>query len=292
LLDLLEGKLEAGLKAVEPLRAKANPRRDERLYLDRMRFTELAFTVLRRYMRMQRAVNEVDFAAAVQHGDRGLAAREELTAMNAGFTTYKQIGEQGAAWWPGEVQQCRDLLARTAGQLGTLLAKTPLEWSFRRDPRDTGLALGWAYTPADLTEWLARGSALTLANRRDFTGGWEKVRTDSYFQAQGIRHPDQQSYTGYYWYQTPLELSAEQAQERARLIFPGLFNECWLYLNGELLAHREYTEPWWRNDYKFEWEVDLTGKLKAGGNLISLRGNNPHHFGGIFRRPFIYRPAD
>jgi len=35
--------------------------------------------------------------------------------------------------------------------------------------------------------------------------------------------------------------------------------------------------------------VDLTGKLKPGENLIALRIDNPHHFGGMFRRPFLYR---
>ena len=45
---------------------------------------------------------------------------------------------------------------------------------------------------------------------------------------------------------------------------------------------------WWVNDYRFEWDVDLTGKLKAGKNTIVLRLNNPHHMGGIWRRPFLY----
>jgi hypothetical protein len=70
-----------------------------------------------------------------------------------------------------------------------------------------------------------------------------------------------------------------------------LFNECWLYVNGRLVAHRPFTEPWWRSDYKFEWAVDLAGHLQPGTNLIALRGFNPHHFGGMFRRPFLYRPG-
>ncbi len=72
-------------------------------------------------------------------------------------------------------------------------------------------------------------------------------------------------------------------------MFPGLFNECWVYLNGELVHHRAFSEPWWRNDYKFECDVDVSGKLKPGRNTITLRGYNPHHFGGMFRRPFLYR---
>ncbi len=40
---------------------------------------------------------------------------------------------------------------------------------------------------------------------------------------------------------------------------------------------------------RFEWDVDLTGKLKPGQNTIALRCNCEHHFGGMFRRPFLYR---
>ena len=157
LVTALKASLAQAKTAIEPLRAKANPDAAERLYLERMRFTELSFEVLDSYMAMQRAVSDVDFKTAVAQGERGLAAREELTKMNPAFTTYKNIGEHGAAWWPGEVQQYRDLLALTDGSRGTLLAKTPVEWAFRRDPHDTGLPRGWAYTEPDLATWNARG---------------------------------------------------------------------------------------------------------------------------------------
>ncbi|MDQ3623227.1 MAG: DUF4838 domain-containing protein, partial [Verrucomicrobiota bacterium] len=285
----LRMKLGDAQKALEPLRAKANPAPDEQRYLERMRFTGLSFAVLDNYMAMQRAVSDVDFRIAVEHGERGLAAREELTQMNPTFTTYKKIGERGASWWPGEVQQYRELLALTDGRKGTLLLKTPLEWLFRRDPHDTGLPRGWAYTPADLAFWNTEGKTLSPEERKDYPDAWEMLRTDIYAQGQGVRHPDGHSYTGPYWYQTTVTLDAGQAGGPARLMFPGLFNECWLYLNGELIAHRPFTEPWWRSNYKFEWDVELGEKLRPGANLIALRGRNPHHFGGMFRRPFLYR---
>ena len=73
------------------------------------------------------------------------------------------------------------------------------------------------------------------------------------------------------------------------LRFPGMFNEAWLYVNGEQVAHREFKGVWWMNDYRFEWDVDVSGKLKAGTNSVVVRLYNPHHMGGLFRRPFIYR---
>ena len=266
-------ELIASLKTSLAEARKATPAGSGKQYLDRIRFTELSFEVLDAYMAMVRAANgEVDYKTAVAQGERGLAAREELTKMNGIFTTYKRIGEHGASWWPGEVQQYRDLLALTDGSKGTLLAKTPLEWSFRADPHDTGLASGWAY-------------------KEPAKDAWQKLRADIYLQAQGILHPDGQSYTGHYWYQTGIELKPEQTTGKVSLMFPGLFNECWLYVNGALVAHRAFKEPWWRSDYKFEWPVDLTGALKPGRNTIVVRGLNPHHFGGMFRRPFLYRPA-
>jgi len=211
--------------------------------------------------------------------------------MNDTFTTYKKIGENGPAWWPGEVQQYRELLQYMDGARGTLLAKTSLDWAFRRDPHDAGLAAGWAYKPIDLTYWNANAKNYTALNRKDYPTEWEMLRTDLYWQAQGIRHPDGQSFTGFAWYRTEVEMKTEHAQGKVSLRFPGLFNECWLYVNGNLVAHREQNPTWWMNDYKFEWDVDLSGKVRAGPNTITLRLHNPHHFGGIFRRPFFYRPA-
>jgi hypothetical protein len=73
------------------------------------------------------------------------------------------------------------------------------------------------------------------------------------------------------------------------LRFPGIFNECWLYVDGIEVGYRPFKGLWWLNDYRFEWDVELTGKLKPGKNRLTLRLHNPHHFGGMFRRPFLYR---
>ncbi|HEY3319565.1 MAG TPA: DUF4838 domain-containing protein [Planctomycetota bacterium] len=291
LMSLLKERLALAQKAMEPLRGKANASRNEKLFVERMRFTELTFEVLDSYMAMVRAAaSESDFAAAVAAGERGLAAREKLTEMNGTFTTYKKIGENGPAWWPGEVQHMKDLVALTSGAKGKLIAKLPLEWAFHRDPHDAGLPLGWYYKDANLDFWNSKGKSLSAAERKDYPDEWEMLRTDVYMQAQGVRHPDRQSFTGHYWYQTSVDLKPEDVGGKLRLMFPGLFNECWCYVNGEMVGHRAFKEPWWLQDYKMEWDVDVAGKLRAGKNLITLRGYNPHHFGGMFRRPFVYRP--
>jgi hypothetical protein len=298
LVAKLRGHLAEAEKAVAPLAGKAG--RNDKLYVERMRFARLGFDVLEAYTAMVRAAAaDADYKAAAAAGERGLAARLALAKMNPTFTTHvvgvaAETKDAGPAWWPGEVEQYRDLLAVTDGTRGTLIAKLPLEWSFRRDPHDTGVASGWAYKPVDLTWWNSQPTRKdeSLADRHRLNPGhWEPLRTDLYMQAQGVVSPDYHSYAGHAWYRTDFDLPAGGETGKVRVRFPGLFNECWLYVNGHLVAHRPYKEPWWLTDYKFEWDADLTGHLKAGKNTMAVRVYNPHHFGGMFRRPFLYRPA-
>ncbi len=284
----LKKHLHAAEELVKPLEAKKEPSRNEKLYGQRIKFTRLSFTILDSYMAMVRAAaTEVDYKSAVAAGERGLAARKQLAALYPGAVNFSD--ENGYAWWPGEVQQYRELLPYTDGTKGTLVVKTPLEWAFRRDPNDTGLVSGWAYKPVDLTWWKARKDQGALASHMKNPGHWEMLRTDLYLQAQGVLGPSNHSYTGHAWYRTDIPLRDRDAAGPIHLRFTGLFNECWLYCNGYLVAHRPQNALWWRNNYKFEWDVDLTGKLKAGANTLALRIDNPHHPGGMFRRPFLYR---
>ena len=273
---------------------------DRKRYEERLRFTRLGFNVLDNYMAMvAAAASETDFKAAAAAGERGLAARLELANLNAMFTT-RVVGvaaeseQTGPAWFPGEVKQYRDLLSLTDGTLGTLVAKTPIEWAFRRDPNDTGLPSGWAYRAdiVDLTWWNSQTDKSSVDIHRRNPGHWEMLRTDLYSQAQGVLTHDYHNYTGFGWYRTPLELTTAQTTGKVHLMFPGIFNECWLYVNGYLVGHRPAKAMWWYSDYKFQWDVEISTHLKPGANIIAVRYNNPHHFGGIFRRPFLYRAVE
>ena len=271
LIELLRVQLSLAESAVQSL--EANESKNAKLIRQRMKFTRLQFNLLDAYMGMVRAANaDVDYARAVALGEQGLALRDQLTQMNETFTTYKRIGESGYAWWPGEVQQYRELIPFTDGTRGTLVAKLPLHWSFRRDPATRGVEEKWFTQTIDPT--------------------WEILRTDLYAQAQGIVTENYQSYTGDLWYDTEIELTQEQTQGSLHLRFPGIFNECWLYINGVQVAHRPFKGLWWLNDYRFEWDVVVAEKLTEGKNRLTVRLYNPHHFGGMFRRPFLYRADD
>jgi hypothetical protein len=290
LVATLREHLEAAEVAVKPLAAKSPKSPDEQRFLARMRFTRLGFDVLDAYMMMVRAAaTECDYRAAVAAGERGLATREKLTDMNGLFTTYRKIGENGYAWWPGEVKQYRELLTVVDGSKGELVAKLPLVWAFRRDIRNDGEKGGWATQKPDLTWWKSLPKPEAVENRQRNPGNWELVRSDLYLQAQGLVTRDFQSWTGQGWYHADMPLTKDEVSGAVHLRFPGLFNECWLYVNGKQVAHRPWKGLWWLSDYSFEWDVDLTGKLAAGTNTFVVRIDNPHHFGGMFRRPFLYR---
>ena len=298
LMRNLAANITAAERAIAPLEARTDLGSNDTLYVQRMEMARYQWAVLDNYMRMVFAAStDCDYASAVKAGKAGLAARERMSDMNDTFTTYSRpnrpavgMAENGPAWWPGEVSQYGDLAQLTGGAKGELVKVLPLEWAFHRDPNDTGLPRGWARNPADLSYWNAHKSDYNFRSRKDYpTTEWEVLRTDLYAQAQGIRHPDHQSYTGYMWYKTRVTLSKNETEGSMRIMFPGLFNECWLYINGEIAAHRGKRPLWWYTDYRFEWDVDLTDRLKEGENDITIRAHNPHHFGGIFRRPFLYR---
>lgn len=262
-----------------------------KLLHDRLKFTRLAFGVLDNYVKMIHASNtEVDYKQAAAYGKQALALREQLTNMNGTFTTYRTIGEHGSAWFPGEVKQYEELVPFTDGTKGTLLAKFPLVWNYRRDPQDVGVKEGWLNQVPDLSWWKAEvGKNPQAAHVKNQSGHWEEVRTDMYLQAQGLVTADYQSYSGHGWYRTEMDLSADQTTGKVMLKLPGVFNEFWIYVNGQEVVHRPFKGLWWLADYKFEFETSVAGKLKPGKNVIVIRHYNPHHFGGLFRRPFLYR---
>lgn len=304
LISTLRRHLQDAEAAMASRRRDAAPSDRDRKFLERLDFTRHSFAIIEAYAAMvAAAATRGDYAEAVRFGEQGLAAREALTAMNNTFTTYQRrhpkpgagpggMPEEGPAWWPGEVQQYRDLQTLVDGTRGRLVARLPLDWAFRRDPAGRGLDDGWGLRAPDLAYWHRQGATMTPEARKDHPPDqWEMVRTDLYLQAQGVRSPDSQSYSGEGWYTTEMELSADQVGAPIRLMFPGLFNECRLYVNGREVAHRAGYKPlWWHNDYRFEWDVDLTGRLHPGRQRITLHLRIPNHFGGLFRRPFLYSP--
>ena len=271
--------------------------RNEKLYVERMRFTRYSYLITKGYTDMiHAAATECDYAKAAEIGSKTVALREEMTDFNGIFTTYRNMDaeygekyEDGYHWWLGEIKQYRELGAFVDGTKGKLVGKLPLEWAFRRDTGDYGVDNGFATQAVDLTWWNSHKDNLTPDNRRMYPDQWEMIRTDVFVQAQGIRAPDRQCYSGTIWYRTEIELTAEETAGKLHIRFPGIFNVSYVYINGQEIAQRSNYNPlWFLNDYRFEWDVDTAGELQTGKNTIAVRCINTHHFGGLFRRPFLY----
>lgn len=237
---------------------------------ERLEFTELSFELIDLYNQMERAAaTEGDYTKAVVTGRTALAVREKLTAMNPTFTTYKKMPENGPGWWPGEVDYYAQLAALTDGRQGKLVRWLDLDWKHKLDPNDVGIWRRWA-AETDLSNW-------------------KILRSDHTTRAQGLFDSEGYSPEGYLWYATELKLSAAETQGNLRLNFPGIFNESWLYIDGKLVHWRQQKPLWWQNDYSFQWDADLTARLKPGKNRIFVRTRIHQNPSGMFRRPFLYR---
>lgn len=283
----LVARLAPAIDAAEAAFAaqKGKMSRNESVYAERLRFTRLSFEVIRSYAGMIEAgAGRADYVEAVHAGEQALVARQQLAAMSPLFTTHvtgveAEKPDGSPAWFPGEVEQFKGLAALTDGTKGKLIAKLPLEWS---------LTLG-APVPAEWRYGGEIGGAGPCSGSVAATGT-TIVRSDLYLQGQGVLRPGRENDLGDYCETTSIDLSAEDVRGSIHLMFPGIFNEAWLYVDGKPVAHRTYKEPSWTGNYRFDWDVDLSGLVTAGRHSVTVGGFNPHHYAGVFRRPFLYRP--
>lgn len=232
----------------------------------RLEATRLQFSIIEHYVAMVTAgASECRYAEAASQGQQGLDDREKLLTMNPLWVTLaSNIGARGPAWWPGEVDYYRELAALQKSKL----KPTPHNWHFRLDPGDHGTWRNWA--SEDPENWPGQ------------------ARTDLYLQAQDNLDIPKEVASGYGWY--GIKFQVTEANTGTHLYFPGLLQEAWLYLDGNLVEHRAQKDLWWRNDYKFNWDVSLP-QLNKGEHTLALRVPIDIHMSGMFRRPFFYRPS-
>ena len=69
-----------------------------------------------------------------------------------------------------------------------------------------------------------------------------------------------------------------------------MINEGWVWINGQYAGHRPW-KLWCEGRQGLEMDVDATGKVKSGQNVIAIRVWNNADVGGLIRRGFLWSPS-
>lgn len=164
-----------------------------------------------------------------------------------------------------------NLAARTSGSAGTRVAAVPLAAKFRRDRFNEGVIGEW-YLPSHDDQ------------------AWETKNTFYTWDAQDPPEDDKgHDYDGYGWYRFTVDVPRQQVGKPLKLYLGGVINEGWVWINGQYAGHRGW-HLWWAGRGRLEMEVDATGKVKAGPNVVTVRVWNNAEIGGMLRRGFLWAP--
>lgn len=215
------------------------------------------------------AEENLDYAKALEEGKKMEAAVKQLHETYSFFIGLKEHPDFNNGW----MKRYEKFVARTDGREGTLVAKLPLEAAFRIDRFNEGIIHQW-YQPGFLAK------------------GWDVLNT---FQTWEAQRPAEDAaghdYDGYGWYRFEIDVAKEDTQKPLRLFLGGVINEAWVWVNGEYAGHRPW-KSWWAGREPLEMECDITGKLKPGKNLITIRVLNSADVGGWIRRGFVWSPKE
>jgi len=232
---------------------------------------------LKAFMAMNRAEFKADFAEAAKQAQRMVDVRKPATALSRWyFDPDPNSGESIGFYYWGSVsrqkyyQQMADL---TTGKTGEKIVALPEKAKFKIDPRDDGRYQGW-YQP----------------EFKD--GAWQNISTTMPFYGQGYTDAQGYPYMGAMWYRLKVDVPASAKGKKVFLYCPAVETEAWVWVNGQLIGHREYHEAYERPN---AIDMDVTNALQPGkSNSVVIRvqtGQNAAGMaGGIVSRLLLYAP--
>jgi len=246
----------------------------------RFRAAEMSYDITSSYMDAQRLASvDIDYRAALKKQEFCLQIREDIGNIATGMMTpidtilsiHRTAHGQNFEWpfytWMGEVESFREIEKVANGKDGYIILKTNELWSFVRDRDDSGVVLGWARSgPPEIDI--------------------HELPVTSFIQS----HRSMEGFKGVGWYFTDIDWRYGDTNG-VHLMFPEIFNDAWLYINGSLVSYRSFDEIWWLefNKNNMRWDINLNGKLNTGINRLAVRIDSSVGVSGIHRRPFIYR---
>ena len=86
-----------------------------------------------------------------------------------------------------------------------------------------------------------------------------------------------------------VDVPAAAVNKPLKLHLGGVINEGWVWINGQYAGHRQW-KLWCEGRQGLEMDVDATGKVKSGHNVIAIRVWNNADVGGLIRRGFLWSP--
>jgi hypothetical protein len=222
---------------------------------------------LEAYAAMEAAEQQLDYAEAARQAQRC----EDLKAQLIAISPFLMGDKKHPDFTSGRVTTYTKLAARTNGQDGTLIAAVPLTARFTRDRFNQGVLGEW-YLP-------------TFADQ-----SWDMKNTFYTWDAQDQPEDAQgHDYDGFGWYRFTLDVPPAAAGQPLRLYLGGVINEGWVWINGHYAGHRPWY-LWWSGRGRLEMEVDATGLVQPGPNVVTVRVWNNAEIGGLLRRGFLYQP--
>lgn len=235
----------------------------------RARFEAFALIAdhLEGYAAMEKAEENLDYVEAGRQAQRMEDDNAKLISIYEFF-----LGDKyHPGFTNGRVKKYAKLADMLNGKDGTMVAPIPLESKFRRDLYNEGVIAQWYLTGFDDKSWGTKNTYVT----------WDAQ--DKPEDAKG------HDYDGYGWYRMTVNVPADAVDKPLKLHLGGVINEGWVWVNGEYAGHRG-SKIWWSGRTPLEMDVDVTGKVKAGANVITLRVLNSAEIGGLFRRGFVWSP--
>ena len=146
----------------------------------------------------------------------------------------------------------------------------PLYWAFTPDPKDEGTKNNWHKTSA------AEASVC-----------WDYIKTDSGWEMPGYKAPEAmkkflKKYDGIGWYSLPLQIPAKWKGKKVYLLFAGVDESAWIYLNGKLCGERLYKdEDDWKRSFEIRIDQNIDWSRKTQDLIVKVRDIGGQ--GGIWR---------
>ncbi len=146
------------------------------------------------------------------------------------------------------------------------------EWKFRKDPREAGVAEGWHGEEYEEEKW-------------------KPIRVPAFLSDTWAGR-----YHGYGWYRTRFTVPEEKADRDMRLLFEGVDEQAWVYVNGEYVG--EHTETSEQRSPGVLWDKPFTIRVEAGilkpgeENVLVVRTHASAFEAGIWEPVSAYFPEN